>query len=206
MTFKIKVNILLYILCISNIEKCILDAVPRLRTSSTSEPYYRTALNPNNTFGTYTPSISQPTKTNSSLSPRTLASVSSPTRTYAGLSSTRPSIVPFRKTSLSLSPTQSTILKTESIPTYSIKGSKLRGIIHHILSINKYQVSNTNILKLILFVGKALIINNIKFQNDQERSGAKKDGQDLVNTLNKIGFSCTSHNDLSAEVNKLSVL
>ncbi|KAF7288108.1 hypothetical protein GWI33_000159 [Rhynchophorus ferrugineus] len=141
------------------------DAVPftTRRTSTAFEPSYRTAFNSKNTFGTYS-SPPQSTKANSSYQ-----SPISPIKTYS-LSST-PSVA--GTTNFSLPSTRLRTLGAESIPTYSIKGSKLKG--------------------------KALIINNIKFQTEHERKGAKKDGQDLENTLKAIGFSCINSLNLTAE-------
>ncbi|XP_030759139.1 caspase-1-like [Sitophilus oryzae] len=70
-------------------------------------------------------------------------------------------------------PAQKTSTLSE-IPTYSIQGPKLKG--------------------------KALIINNIKFmEKEQERKGAKKDGNDLKALLSTIGFTCTLKENLKGQ-------
>lgn len=49
--------------------------------------------------------------------------------------------------------------------------------------------------------GKALIINNINFlEKKEERKGAKKDSEDLVNLLKKLGFEVKLDIDVKGKV------
>lgn len=48
-------------------------------------------------------------------------------------------------------------------------------------------------------IGTALIFNQIKFKDNQERKGSKKDADDLYDVLLDLGFNAQVFTDLSAE-------
>lgn len=55
-------------------------------------------------------------------------------------------------------------------------------------------------------VGIALIFNQVRFKNEQERKGSNKDAEDLREVLSNIGFDVRLHTDFTVQQIKNEVL